>query len=685
MTFNDDTYNIISEIGQGACGVVYKAVHKRLNKFVVIKQIKQNGAGIVPSRNEADIIKGLRHSYIPQVYDILEQNGETFIVMDFVDGTDFKKLISGGTRFTKKQLLKYFIQLCEAVDYLHSQKPPVIHSDIKPENIMLTSGNYICLIDFNVSLAFDAEKQAIGGTRGYAPPEQFGIPLYDIKHKNGDLQIGKSRPYVDMRSDIYSIGAAMYFILSGERPDLNYNTKPLVEIAPEVSDGLLHIIHKAMSLEPSKRYKSVKEMQAALRNVNKLDKRYVSLKIRREAITAVSVLAIVGGIFLNRQGSGVMEQERYEKYCTYLTQIESYIDNAEYENAQSLVLEAEKLMPNSLETVYYNEKILFSQQLYKDCLDYVQTALSAKKSADSSDNDELMADIFILGAESAFELAAADDNNSGEYYRSAIELYEKALFYNESIPECYRNIVIAYARIQNVDKAAQMLTLAEANGVTNDELSMLKGEIAWARGEYESAYSCFETALELTENDEIRYRVILAADKMTRDDRNTLSSSKSTMLQMLQTQSDVIAERYSRVTDEMLAYYYVQHGEQTENTEYYYEAAKIYDKLLKDNKLSYTLQKNYFNILFSKLGAFERCLELLDYMSNQGGDYWVSMNYSYTYIAIEQQKDVTEQDYAKAYECYLSALEMYSGSGDPDMDTLGASIDTLISFGLIRR
>lgn len=215
---------------------------------------------------------------------------------------------------------------------------------------------------------------------------------------------------------------------------------------------------------------------------------------------------------------------------------------------------------------------------------------------------------------------------------------------------------------------------------------MLEGEILWAEGDFEGAYSHFESALELTSSDEIRYHIILAADKMSRDEDNTLSDSNVRMTAILEPQADIIAPQYSRVVTEMLAYYYIQNAEQTGNTEYYYKAAKIYDGLLDDNKLSYTLQKNYFNILYSKLGDYERCISLLDYMSSQAEDYWISMNYCYTYISIEQQKPIDEQDYSKAYECWLDAAELYSESkaNDPDMDTLRESINTLITFGLIR-
>lgn len=687
---DDQTYSICEVIGQGSGGTVYKAFHKRLNKYVVIKQIKHNGQPVASNRTEVDLIKGLKHSYIPQVYDFIEQDGETYTVMEYIDGSDFGKLVGNGTRFTKKQILKYAIQLCEAVKYLHSCKPAVIHSDIKPENIMLTKNDDICLIDFNVSLLFDKNgSQAIGGTPGYAPPEQLGIPLADISRGiEGNLPIGKAKMYIDERSDIYSMGAFLYYIMTGERPDTAYNVKPLTELVPQASDGIVHIVSKAMELNPSKRYRSAEEMLTALRNVNKLDKRYVALKIRREIVTAVAAVFVVGGIFLSYQGSGVMEKERDEKFTEYINRAEDFIKQNDMANAEIVIERAEKLYPTRLKPYYFTEKILRSQEKYEECAEYAESVITPEMLADSNNTDRILADMYMLSADSAFELAEKSDDKdeSSKYYLKSITLYEKALFYNNSTPECYRDITIAYARTGHIDEAETELKLAMNNGLSDDQLDMLRGEISWSKGEYEKAYSGFESALNTTNDDYIRYRTILVAYKMTGDEANKLSGKNSRMLALLEQQRELVAEKYSRVVTEMLAYEYVQQGEKTGEQECYVKAASCYDDVLKEGKLSYTLQKNYFNILYSKLKDYDRCTALLDIMKNQAEDYWVYMNYCYTCISQEQEKPAAEQSYRKAYEYYLKAEELYDGKSvsDPDMDTLRSTIETLKSFGMIK-
>lgn len=173
-------YELREEIGSGGGGVIYKAWHTRLQKDVVLKELRQGlSASLEIQRAEADILKNLRHSYLPQLYDFVVDGGRVYTVIDFIPGESFDKLLAGGKRYPQQQVIVWARQLLEALTYLHSQTPPILHSDIKPANIMRMPGGDVCLIDFNISLLLGDDGAApVGRSHGYASPEQYGPSGY---------------------------------------------------------------------------------------------------------------------------------------------------------------------------------------------------------------------------------------------------------------------------------------------------------------------------------------------------------------------------------------------------------------------------------------------------------------------------------------------------------------------------
>lgn len=205
-----DTYDIYEAIGAGGGGTVYRAVHKRLQKTVVLKKLKDTVTNIMDCRTEVDILKNLRHSYLPQVLDFIECSDGVFTVMDFIPGKSLQKMLDEGHVFTEKEVLKYAKQTCEALKYLHSQNPPIIHGDIKPDNIMVTPEGNICLIDFNISGVLE-DKAAVtyGITAGFSAPEQ--VEAFEVLKK----QLQQNPQLRVPAAPVVSNGGGAYGTLSG--------------------------------------------------------------------------------------------------------------------------------------------------------------------------------------------------------------------------------------------------------------------------------------------------------------------------------------------------------------------------------------------------------------------------------------------------------------------------------------
>ena len=284
----NDTYEVISRLGSGGGGIIYKAYHRRMKKYVAIKLIKDEIKGDINSRSEVDSLKNLKNDYIPQVIDFVEDGDDVYTVMEFIEGENFRQIIESGRYFTEKQVKKYALQLCTAVEYLHNHVPVIIHSDIKPANVMLTPEDNICLIDFNISMMSEnGAAEAMGGSKNFAAPEQFRkiitAPAFvddfheetryiddDVTEIISDSSIPAraaasktkniSRAVIDTRTDIYGIGATIYYMLTSRVPvSGNPDFRGI-----RASSAMKNVIVKAMDAVPSKRFKNVGEMKAAL-------------------------------------------------------------------------------------------------------------------------------------------------------------------------------------------------------------------------------------------------------------------------------------------------------------------------------------------------------------------------------------------------------------------------------------
>ena len=151
-------YTIIRHLGKGGIGEIYLAYHENLRKQVIVKKVKDHCVDIMDSRIEVDILKNLHHRYLPQVYDFIQVNGGIYTVMDYIPGYDLEYYCNRQMHFSEEQLLFWMQQLLEVLDYLHTRKPPILHCDIKPANIMIQEDGDICLIDFNIRLTVRAIK-----------------------------------------------------------------------------------------------------------------------------------------------------------------------------------------------------------------------------------------------------------------------------------------------------------------------------------------------------------------------------------------------------------------------------------------------------------------------------------------------------------------------------------------------
>ncbi len=278
QTMLKDRYRIAGPIGQGGMGAVYRAEDTLLpGRICAVKEIAPD-PDIEPDmltqlqdqfRQEASVLARLDHPNLPKVSDYFTHQGREYLVMDFVPGHDLREIIDEAQKencfLEESKVLDWADQLCSALSYLHKQTPPILHRDIKPSNIKLTPTGLIKLVDFGlVKLLTNDEARTVTvvqgqGTAAYTPLEQYG---------GDDI-------HTDIRSDVYSLGATLYHLLTGRSPmtarERFLRPEALVlprTINPAISSGTEYAILSALALHPDKRPADVATLQTMLRESN---------------------------------------------------------------------------------------------------------------------------------------------------------------------------------------------------------------------------------------------------------------------------------------------------------------------------------------------------------------------------------------------------------------------------------
>ena len=250
-------YRITGLVKAGGMGAVYRAEDKNLGKICAIKELlsfphstaEEKKYAITKFESEAKTLANLLHISLPRVYDYFTISDRYYLTMDFVEGQDLYAVLKeeGDPGLPEKEVVMWSLEICDVLSYLHNQVPPIIYRDLKPSNIMLRDiDKKIVLIDFGIARAIQddtAPKTSIG-TMGYISPEQFrGMP--------------------EAASDLYSLGATMFHLMTGVMP-VPFTYEPIEKYNPSISDKLAKVIKKAFASKIENRFQTAEEFKEAL-------------------------------------------------------------------------------------------------------------------------------------------------------------------------------------------------------------------------------------------------------------------------------------------------------------------------------------------------------------------------------------------------------------------------------------
>ena len=632
-----DTYEILEKLGEGAGGIVYKAYHRRLRQEVVIKRYRKGVISLSGNRREADILKNLRHSYLPQVLDFFETDEDVCTVMSYVPGKSFARLLEEGRRCTSRQLARWGMQICSALNYLHSQEPPVIHCDIKPANVMLTPQGDICLIDFNISF-YLGDTSVLGYTNGYTSPEQYLIAL--------SRESGRGTPEevkIDERTDIYSVGATLYHLAVGQKVG-DYRERIDTGLLSGVTgEAFAQVIEKALRVDPGQRWQSAYDMFRALQDIPKKDRRYLSLLHRQTAVRTLLAALLAGCILLTGYGISEIKRERMDSYNSLVEEQIRLIENNDFEEQEKVFEEASGLIPSSLESYYQNAYALYKQERYEDCIAFVDYDICENEKLDLA--QARMADVYYLRADSYFRL---------EQYEDAADAYEDVFRMGTRHTAYYRDYAIALAYAGEEEEAQDVLQEAIDYGLKEDSIYYAKGEIENALGKPDAALQEFGQCISISDDNEMKARAYLMMDSIY-EEKGSGTSQRDILLKA---KEDLPAEEQMQIL-EHLAAVDIELADTTGKAEYREEAVETLVQIIGQGWGTFTTFDT-LAVQYQKQGDLEQAQKTADQMlKDYGEDYRIYMRYAFLEIDVQGLRENASRDYTKFAGYCEKAEELY--------------------------
>lgn len=426
----DDKYEILKLIGRGGMSKVYLAMDKRLNKQWAVKEIekrardKNNEVVIQSAIAEANMIKRLDHPAIVRIVDIIDNGNVIYIIEDYIEGETLSSILENNGAQPQELVIEWAMQICEALEYLHTRKPPIIYRDMKPANVMLKPDGNIKVIDFGIAREYKDQGLADTvslGTKGYAAPEQFG---------------GKGQ--TDARTDVYCLGVTLYHLVTGQNPcEPPYEIYPIRHWNPQLSAGLEAIIQKCTQLNPADRYQSCAELLYALHHYEEYGAAYRARQKRK-----LNMFIITAALSVAFALTGVLG----------LT-MRTRTNNADY--AQN-IMQAEKSSSSEEKVKYYSQAIdikPLSREAYLGMIDAFKDDAAFTTNEELEFKKQINAHLSALRAEPGYAELAFETGKLYWYYydygktesadnqitrmKSAIQWFEDAVEYGDESDSFY--------------------------------------------------------------------------------------------------------------------------------------------------------------------------------------------------------------------------------------------------------
>ena len=642
-------YKPIGKIGEGSGGTIYKFRDLNLDMDVVFKEIKHSNVAKDYLYKEANILKNVSSPYLPKVFNSVQIEDMFFTVMEFIPGYSFSNLLDMKTEFSQKEILKWSLQLCEAIEILHNQQPPVLHCDIKPANIMLRENGNICLIDFNISMSL-SDKKYIGYSDGYSSPELIeSITTSNIR-------------IVDERTDIYSLGATLYHIITGEKLKNDFNME-LVRKCSSVEFAI--ILQKACENNPKDRYQSIKEMHNAFQHIHENNSAYISLLYKQKRLKIFYLTGFVVSIILCLASIGVIRQDKLNQYFKLVDKQIEYRIEGKFDEEINIFKEASEMIPSNLQSYYQNAYSLYEQGNYEDCILFIKNQiLGNEKIKDGQENEE---NVYYLMADSYYQL---------KEYENSINIYTELMKMKNLDALFYRDYAITLAYNGQIKIANEKLDEAIARGLTEDSIYYAKSEMENALGNLDLAIENMNKALALSNDINLKQHAYIALSNYYR----SKSDLENVKMILEKAHNNLPIEKQIQIL-ESLAQVNIDLANRTSNNTFRYAAIDYLNIVIEQGWDSYQTYDNLV-LLYEKSENYTQSLNVLKKMKSiYGEDYNYFKRLAFIEVELQNLNDLEDRNYEVFKEYYRKANSLYKGQDDQEMSVLKTVYDRVIQGG----
>ena len=642
-------YKPIGKIGEGSGGTIYKFRDLNLDMDVVFKEIKHSNVAKDYLYKEANILKNVSSPYLPKVFNSVQIEDMFFTVMEFIPGYSFSNLLDMKTEFSQKEILKWSLQLCEAIEILHNQQPPVLHCDIKPANIMLRENGNICLIDFNISMSL-SDKKYIGYSDGYSSPELIeSITTSNIR-------------IVDERTDIYSLGATLYHIITGEKLKNDFNME-LVRKCSSVEFAI--ILQKACENNPKDRYQSIKDMHNAFQHIHENNSAYTSLLYKQKRLKIFYLTGFVVSIILCLASIGVIRQDKLNQYFKLVDKQIEYRIEGKFDEEINIFKEASEMIPSNLQSYYQNAYSLYEQGNYEDCILFIKNQiLGNEKIKDGQENEE---NVYYLMADSYYQL---------KEYENSINIYTELMKMKNLDALFYRDYAITLAYNGQIKVANEKLDEAIARGLTEDSIYYAKSEMENALGNLDLAIENMNKALALSNDINLKQHAYIALSNYYR----SKSDLENVKMILEKAHNNLPIEKQIQIL-ESLAQVNIDLANRTSNNTFRYAAIDYLNIVIEQGWDSYQTYDNLV-LLYEKSENYTQSLNVLKKMKSiYGEDYNYFKRLAFIEVELQNLNDLEDRNYEVFKEYYRKANSLYKGQDDQEMSVLKTVYDRVIQGG----